>query len=549
MVASAYINGDMSYDAAVSDRVDENPQLNAQLDCCTVSASNHAELSISKRLITHQCASLVPYIRSNNEKSDGWTLKTTADYETLKDILHFLQYGSIETDDWLRLETILEQVFEYLLYNINDAVSSKTNTEFLRLDVTNLCEILNSDMLNITEEMDIWKLIKNWILVDRKTRTIHWQTLFRCLRWNLLNEDEKRELNEELVQMKFITSPSSPVDYNRTYQTRVARDLILAVCGWEWSGPSSRIEVLDIAQRKWKRVPSMEDQRKASYHAIVVIDQKLYLLGGSDGSDCFNTVRCYDGEKREWSELAPMHYARYVSLVVFSELIQEICFRCYIAACELNGKIIAVGGSDGYTRLRSAEMYDPEKNQWTLIAEMNEKRSDAAAASMAGRVYVAGGYTGTTILQSVEMYIPEKDVWIEIAVMNTPRSGHACLATENYLLLAGGYDGTVRLDSVEMLRLGSGHTFQMPSMPCARSNFDMCKLGSKIYAIGGYCTIPSSEVLCFDGTKWEFSHELGTGRSALKVVLLRGWPNPTRILNDEEETMINFAQNFGRLAI
>uniref|UniRef100_A0A914R8L1 BACK domain-containing protein n=1 Tax=Parascaris equorum TaxID=6256 RepID=A0A914R8L1_PAREQ len=44
------------------------------------------------------------------------------------------------------------QVFEYLLYVINEAVNSEKNLDFFRLEVENLCEILNADMLNIKTE-------------------------------------------------------------------------------------------------------------------------------------------------------------------------------------------------------------------------------------------------------------------------------------------------------------------------------------------------------------------------------------------------------------
>ncbi|MCP9256886.1 Kelch-like protein 10 [Dirofilaria immitis] len=67
--------------------------------------------------------------------------------------------------------------------------------------------------------------------------------------------------------------------------------------------------------------------------------------------------------------------------------------KCYISACEINGTIIVAGGSDGRSRLRTAEIYDAHKNQWTKI-----RRSDAAAYAMSGKMYIAGGYTGETVL-------------------------------------------------------------------------------------------------------------------------------------------------------
>ncbi|VDK43876.1 unnamed protein product [Gongylonema pulchrum] len=98
-------------------------------------------------------------------------------------------------------------------------------------------------------------------------------------------------------------------------------------------------------------------------------------------------------------------------------------YRCYISACEINGTIIVAGGSDGRTRLRSAEIYDVQRNQWTKIRNMTQKRSDAAACAFAGKMFIAGGYNGDTVLQTIEMYTLEADVWTEVAHMTTPRSG------------------------------------------------------------------------------------------------------------------------------
>lgn len=60
--------------------------------------------------------------------------------------------------------------------------------------------------------------------------------------------------------------------------------------------------------------------------------------------------------------------------------------RCYVSVAVLDGLIYAMGGYDGYRRLNSVECYDPMTNQWTLMAPMNEVRSDASATSLQGRV-------------------------------------------------------------------------------------------------------------------------------------------------------------------
>lgn len=54
--------------------------------------------------------------------------------------------------------------------------------------------------------------------------------------------------------------------------------------------------------------------------------------------------------------------------------------RCYVSVVLLDGIIYAMGGFDGHHRLNTAEKYDFERNQWTMIAPMASQRSDACAA-------------------------------------------------------------------------------------------------------------------------------------------------------------------------
>lgn len=64
--------------------------------------------------------------------------------------------------------------------------------------------------------------------------------------------------------------------------------------------------------------------------------------------------------------------------------------RCYVSLCVFNGKIYALGGHDSHNRLRSAEVYCPKTNQWTLLENMTIRRSDADACELDGKIYIFG---------------------------------------------------------------------------------------------------------------------------------------------------------------
>ena len=54
--------------------------------------------------------------------------------------------------------------------------------------------------------------------------------------------------------------------------------------------------------------------------------------------------------------------------------------RGWPAYVVINKKIYVMGGFDGSHRLRSIEVYDPELDTWTFLSHMNVSRAGGAAA-------------------------------------------------------------------------------------------------------------------------------------------------------------------------
>lgn len=54
-----------------------------------------------------------------------------------------------------------------------------------------------------------------------------------------------------------------------------------------------------------------------------------------------------------------------------------------------------MGGYNGRTRMSSVERYDPDSNQWELIASMLKQRSDASAAVLDNKVRICVYITET----------------------------------------------------------------------------------------------------------------------------------------------------------
>lgn len=62
----------------------------------------------------------------------------------------------------------------------------------------------------------------------------------------------------------------------------------------------------------------------------------------------------------------------------------------------MGGLVFAVGGFNGSLRVRTVDSYDPAKDQWTSVANMQDRRSTLGAAVLNGLLYAVGGFDGST---------------------------------------------------------------------------------------------------------------------------------------------------------
>ncbi len=89
----------------------------------------------------------------------------------------------------------------------------------------------------------------------------------------------------------------------------------------------------------------------------------MYVIGGFDGTEYFNSCRVFHLIDRVWNEIAPMNER-----------------RCYVSVAYLNGLLYAMGGFNGHVRQNTAEKYLSETN--------HVQRSDASACTLNGNIYI-----------------------------------------------------------------------------------------------------------------------------------------------------------------
>nr|7ON7_A Chain A, SAKe6BE-L2 [synthetic construct]7ON7_B Chain B, SAKe6BE-L2 [synthetic construct] len=316
--------------------------------------------------------------------------------------------------------------------------------------------------------------------------------------------------------------------------------LIYAVGGYDGSPDYSTgthlnsVEAYDPERNEWSLVAPLSTRRSGV--GVAVLNGLIYAVGGYDGSPDYstgthlNSVEAYDPERNEWSLVAPLSTR-----------------RSGVGVAVLNGLIYAVGGYDGSpdystgTHLNSVEAYDPERNEWSLVAPLSTRRSGVGVAVLNGLIYAVGGYDGSpdystgTHLNSVEAYDPERNEWSLVAPLSTRRSGVGVAVLNGLIYAVGGYDGSpdystgTHLNSVEAYDPERNEWSLVAPLSTRRSGVGVAVLNGLIYAVGGYDGSPdystgthlnSVEAYDPERNEWSLVAPLSTRRSGVGVAVL-----------------------------
>ncbi|XP_022776314.1 F-box/kelch-repeat protein At1g67480-like [Durio zibethinus] len=181
-------------------------------------------------------------------------------------------------------------------------------------------------------------------------------------------------------------------------------------------GKESHWEVLDCLGQKGRLLPPMPGPAKVGF-GVAVLNGKLLVIAGysviNRTASASADVYQYDSCLNSWSKLADLNVA-----------------RSDFACAEVNGIVYVVGGYgiEGEC-LSTAEVYDPDTDNWTLIESLRRPRGACFACGLNGKLYVLGGRSSFTIGNSrfVDVYNPEKHTWYEMKNGCVMVTAHAVL--------------------------------------------------------------------------------------------------------------------------
>lgn len=159
-------------------------------------------------------------------------------------------------------------------------------------------------------------------------------------------------------------------------------------------------DAFDPTHQLWQPLPPVpkEYSEALGFGCAVLSGCHLYLFGGKHplrGS--MRRVVFYSARTNKWHRAPDMLRRRH-----------------FFGSCVINNCLYVAGGeNEGVTRsLRSAEVYDPNKNRWSFISDMSTAMVPFIGVVYEGKWYLKGLGSHRQVLS--EVYHPESDNWYPV---------------------------------------------------------------------------------------------------------------------------------------
>jgi len=277
----------------------------------------------------------------------------------------------------------------------------------------------------------------------------------------------------------------APMPTMRTSPVAVtgADGMIYVIGGYkEIGGLTGVVEVYDPAMNSWSTRASMPTPRYGAA-AVLGSDNKIYVIGGQYDSATFTdglsvTVEAYDPVANTWAGKPSLPNGRYHPAAVRAA----------------NGRIYVSGGfsvSPNET-LNSVISYAPGESSWTAVADvMTTARSGHGAMATAdGRIYAVGGSDGSSETGAFEYYMPGQLGWHTLPLLPTPRKYTAAAQSGGKLYVIGGNAwqtaSVVYSRANDVFDPATGAWTRVAGIPVGRFNHAVATLADgRIFLFGG----------------------------------------------------------------
>ena len=211
---------------------------------------------------------------------------------------------------------------------------------------------------------------------------------------------------------------------------------------------------MDLTTKQWEKLPAMLESKYA--FGAVSINHKIYICGGTTGTNKFDNLEVFDCKTNTWTALSPMQNGRTNhGMIIY------------------NKKIVVSGSWGQGSDSADVEQYSPDTNTWTQLKSMNEVRCKHEMVNLNGEMFAIGGHNTKT----VERYNPSKNEWHYVAPTHNIHIHSGAIAHNDkiYVLSNGGFEVYDPHSNVwqNLSKLSVGYGSRLVS------------INNKLWAIGG----------------------------------------------------------------
>ena len=401
----------------------------------------------------------------------------------------------------------------------------KRRDDLLSLNIQSLMAMLDADEIPGVKEMELVKLVLDWVDENGPLPLLKSNLLLSRLRFGLIAPSDlvdlsraHRAMASPLIRSQLTRAmeyhslgSAQPVAQSRQSTLRASTNHVLLVGGGasaDW--PDQQILAFDLQSRKFSS-PSCTLPLRLRNFCVCSVGGFLFVIGGDEMKEA------HEGEKKCVTVSTSSRVWRYdPRFDCWEEMESMLERRAQFTCCLVRDVIYAIGGrrsqkhADAHAALASVEFYDMAEGAWRRGAPMPRPVHGHASAMLDNSIFVSGGIPGNQgtiegrnnggnrggsreISKELSSWNLKEKAWEQKAPMSIARFSHRLATAHGYIYaLLGMYEPFC---DIERYDLQSDHWTRLRPLLTGSFNY-------------GLVSTASGNLLVFGGRRWSDGQEV-----------------------------------------